>query len=197
MERHPSLFAALLLAAGTASAQGQAGQPQGDLPPPSDKAATDQASGQAASHYAGGGMAVQSVTGHQDGFAVVGKAGTYFNGGREGFGAEVELSRSLVEPESNGGSRFGGGGSDVALTTLGGYGAFTVRHPQQPIAVRARLGLAWEYAEPANGDNESELNVSYGLGGTAELAIGATVFIDYTHIEADVDHLNLGIQTRF
>lgn len=188
------LGAAVLLAAGAAHAQSQEDDDRiRDLPPPEEEASGG-APPTASAFYVGGGMAVQSVTGHEDGYAAVAKVGTHFEGGREGFGAEMELSRSLIEPESGG---WGGGGDDVALTTLGGYSTYTVRHPEQPIAVRARLGLAWEYADPENGDSEDELNVSYGIGGTADLANAGTVFFDYTHIEADVDHLNIGLQTRF
>jgi hypothetical protein len=184
------LAATAMLASGAAAAQseGSGSQPDKLLPPAQQSVRT---------LYAGAGLAVQSVTGFQDGYAAVGKVGTFFSDARESFGAELEFSHSLIEPESNGGGRWGGGGNDVNLTTMAGYGTFTVRHPEQPLAVRARLGLAWEYADPDAGDSESELNVSYGIGGTADLASGVTMFVDYTHIEADVEHLNIGVQARF
>lgn len=190
----PAAIAAAVLSVAPAQAQQTPeDDPIGDLAGPGERGGGS-SGGALRSLYAGGGLAVQSVTGYEDGYAVVGKVGTYFRDAREGLGAELEASRSLIEPEQG---AWGGGGNDVALTTLAGYSTFTVRHPEQPLAVRARLGLAWEYADPDGGDSETELNVSYGIGGTADLANGFTAFVDYTHIEADVGHLNLGIQTRF
>ena len=141
--------------------------------------------------YMGGGLAIQSVTNHDDGLAGVFRFGAQLDEVTPGFGVEGEVTRSLIDPESG---RFG---RDVTITTLGGYATYSLPFPNRRVSLKARLGMLWEEFDPEGPGDDTELEVSWGLGGEFRISNGLSAFLDYTRIEADVDHLTGGVQVHF
>lgn len=143
--------------------------------------------------YMGGGAAVQSVTGHDDGIAAVLRMGAHLDaaGTGTGFGVEGELTRSLIDPER------GGNGRDVTITTFGGYATYTVPLPNQRVSLRTRLGLLWEELDPEGPGDDTDMQISWGLGGQYRVSGGLSAFVDYTRIESDVGNLAGGVLVSF
>lgn len=141
--------------------------------------------------YMGGGAAVQSVTGHDDGIAAVFRMGAQLQGVRSGFGVEGELTRSLIDPEQE------GNGRDVTITTFGGYATYTVPLPNQRISLRSRLGLLWEEFDPEGRGDDTDMQISWGVGGEYRISGDLSAFVDYTRIESDVGHLAGGVLVSF
>ncbi len=140
--------------------------------------------------YLGAGAAVQSVTGGDDGLAAVVKGGALLDQLAPGFGVEGELTRSLIDPEV-------GRGRDVTFTTLGGYLVYTVPFPGRRASLRSRLGLVWEEIDPEGGEDEDELEISWGIGGEYRITHELSAFVEHTRIESDLDQLSGGVLVRF
>ncbi|MFA9461290.1 outer membrane beta-barrel protein [Thiohalorhabdus methylotrophus] len=144
--------------------------------------------------YLGAGLAVQSVPGFDDGVAMSLKAGVRMDRVSPGFGLEGELTHSLFEPERDG---FRGGNGDVSFTTLGGYATYMVPLPDRRVSLKGRLGLLWEDINPEGDDGNSEIGLSWGLGGQYRFNSQVSGFVEYTRIEADLSHLTGGMLLHF
>ncbi|MEF8793328.1 outer membrane beta-barrel protein [Thiohalorhabdus sp.] len=140
--------------------------------------------------YLGGGVAVQSIPGGEDGTAAVFRGGAKLDEVLPGLGMEGELTRSLVDPEA-------GGGRDVTFTSFAGYGVYTAPLPDRRVALRGRLGLALVDEDPEGRSSDSDLEVSWGLGGKLRITSTVSAFVDYTRLSASLDHLTLGALARF
>ena len=142
--------------------------------------------------YLGGGVAVQSAVGHDDGLGVSLKGGVELDRVSPGFAVEGELSRSLFDPE-----RDRGGGGDTSFTTLGGYAAYSVPLPDRRLSIRGRLGLVWEEINPDGAGSDDELHISWGAGGEYRLSSELSSYVEYTRIEADMGQLTGGVLYHF
>jgi hypothetical protein len=141
--------------------------------------------------YMGAGLGVQSVTNADDGITALFRVGAQLDEVTPGFGVEGEITHSLIDPE------IGPNDREVTITTLGGYGVYTVPFPNRRVSLRARLGLLWEEFDPEGRGSDDELEISWGLGGEYRISSTLSAFVDYTRIEADVDHLAGGVQVHF
>lgn len=141
--------------------------------------------------YMGGGIAIQSVTNADDGVAGVFRVGAKLDEMTGGFGVEGEITHSLIDPQVGPNDR------DLTITTLGGYGVYTVPLPNQRVSLRGRLGLVWEELDPEGGGSDTEMELSWGLGGEYRHSSTLSSFVEYTRIESDVSHLSAGVQVHF
>lgn len=141
--------------------------------------------------YMGGGAAVQSVTGHEDGIAAVFRMGAQLQGARSGFGVEGELTRSLIDPEQE------GNGRDATITTFGGYATYPVPLPNQRVSLRSRLGVLWEEYDPGGPGDDIDMELSWGIGGEYRISGELSAFVDYPRIESDVGNLAGGVLVSF
>lgn len=144
--------------------------------------------------YFGGGVAIQSVPAYDDGLALDLKAGMKLDQVSPGFGLEGELTQSISEPEPD---DFRGFGGDVAFTTLGGYATYMVPLPNRRVSLKARFGLVWERIDPERGDTDTEVGLSWGLGGEYRVNNQVSAFVEYTRIESDLSHLSGGMLVHF
>jgi len=140
--------------------------------------------------YLGGGVAVQSVPGGEDGLAGVFRGGAKLDEVLPGFGMEGEITRSLVDPEA-------GRGRDFTFTSFAGYGVYTAPLPNRRVALRGRLGLALVDEDPEGGSSDSDLEVSWGLGGELRITSEVSAFVDYTRLSSSLDHLTVGALAHF
>ncbi|SCY03874.1 porin family protein [Thiohalorhabdus denitrificans] len=140
--------------------------------------------------YFGGGVGIQSATGHDDGLGIAAKAGAQLDGVTPGFGVEGELTTSLMDPE-------GANGVDTSFTTLGGYATYMVPLPNRRVSLKARLGLAWVDADPEVGGSDSDVWVSWGLGGQYRISSQLSAFLEHTRYDSDFDQLTGGVLVHF
>lgn len=144
--------------------------------------------------YMGGGLAVQSATGHDDGLGLSVKGGVKVDEISPGLAFEGELSQSLMHPERDG---FRGGTGDTSFTTLGGYAAYSVPFPDRRISIRGRVGLVWENINPDGAGSEDELHISWGAGGEYRVSSELSTYMEYTRIESDMGQLTGGVLVHF
>ena len=140
--------------------------------------------------YFGAGAAVQSLVGGEDGLATVVKGGAMLDGAAPGLGVEGEFTRSLIDPEA-------GRGRDVTFTTLGGYLVYAVPFPDRRVSLRARLGLLWKEVEPEGGNDDTDLEISWGVGGEYRITNELSAFIEHTRIDSSLNQLSGGLMVRF
>lgn len=142
--------------------------------------------------YLGGGLAVETVPGYDDGYGLVFRGGYKLDQVLPGFSVEGELTRSLVDPETP-------GGTDVTFTSLlGAYAVYTAPLPNRRVALRGRLGLAYVDEDwPGSGADNDDLWFSWGLGAELRITSGLSAYADYTRKSSRLDQLNLGALVHF
>ena len=154
--------------------------------------------------YAGGGVAFEAVPSNsQDwkmGLAAVFRGGMTFDGLLENFAAEVELTKSVIDPEVD----YTGtvGGDKVNVTTFATYAVYRI-----PVAgkfyVKPRFGLIFPNlggAEYWNGDsvvNSRDVTFSSGIGGGFSVMEHLDVYIDYTVIGESITNYGAGVEYHF
>lgn len=142
--------------------------------------------------YVGVGLAIEAVPKHADEYGV----GLVLKGGMalpqlfEGLGAEVELTKSLSDPED-------GAGHGVSILTLAGYVTYDITIPDSPFSVRPRAGIIL----PNLGDNESvnsrDFGFSLGVAGVYALNEQLNAYVDYTVLGEYITNYTAGIELKF
>ena len=154
--------------------------------------------------YAGGGLAFEAVPKNsQDwemGLAVVLRGGMTLDALMEGFGAEVELTKSVVDPKVN----YKGDPSRdrVNVTTLATYAVYRIPVTKE-IYVKPRFGVIFPNlggAESWGNDNivnSRDITFSSGIGGGFTLMDNFDVYVDYTVIGENITNYGVGAEYHF
>ena len=153
--------------------------------------------------YAGGGVAFEAVPDSQDwkmGLAAVIRGGMTFDGLLENFAAEVELTKSVVDPEVSYDNILGR--DKVNVMTLATYAVYRI-----PVGgkfyVKPRFGFIIPNlggAETQNGDsvvNSRDVTFSSGIGGGFSVMESLDVYIDYTVIGESITNYGAGVEYHF
>ena len=154
--------------------------------------------------YAGGGIAFEAVPSNsQDwemGLGIVLRGGMTLDAVLEGFGAEVELTKSIVDPKAY----IGNAGRDkINVTTLATYAVYRIPVTDQ-IYVKPRFGIIFPNlgGEDYVWSNDSVVNsrdvtFSSGIGGGFTVMDHLDVYIDYTVIGESITNYGAGIEYHF
>jgi len=141
--------------------------------------------------YLGGGLAVETAPGFDDGYGLAFRGGYKLDQLLPGFAVEGELTRSLVDPET-------AGGTDVTFTSLGAYAVYTAPFPNRRVSLRGRLGLAYVDEDwPRSARDTDDVWLSWGLGAELRITSGISAYADFTRKSSTVDQLNLGALVHF
>jgi hypothetical protein len=144
--------------------------------------------------YLGAGVVISDVTDLDNGTALVVNAGKNI-GAIPGLSAEGEITTTISKPEAS----IGGVNADASYWTVGAYGVYTLPVSTQ-FDVRGRLGVLYENVDvkgdAASGD-ESDFQVSGGVGGAFHVTDRFSITADYTRISEDINHVGAGVQFRF
>ncbi len=155
--------------------------------------------------YAGGGVAFEAVpkNSFQDwemGLAVVLRGGMTLDALLEGFGAEVELTKSVVDPKAY----IGNSGRDkINVTTIASYAVYRIPVTEQ-IYVKPRFGIIFPNLGGENyvGSSDSVVNsrdvtFSSGIGGGFTVMDHLDVYVDYTVIGESITNYGAGVEYHF
>jgi hypothetical protein len=162
--------------------------------------ATSQAGPAIGGTYVGGGLLLQDVDGFDDGMALSlrgAKAipGILADNVRGTVSVEGELTQTLVSPEADLPATAANDSVELDITTLGGYGVYTL--PVDRVRFRGRMGVVYEHISAEGGDDDSELNLSLGFGAGVMVTRRVEVGADYTYIEEDINHLGVNALFHF
>ncbi|MEN8146485.1 MAG: outer membrane beta-barrel protein [Campylobacterota bacterium] len=156
--------------------------------------------------YAGGGAAFEAVPdnagNYKRGMAAVIRGGMTFDALLENFAAEVELTKSVIDPEVN---QFNGvftSQQNFDVTTLATYAVYRI-----PVGgkfyVKPRFGIIFPNlggAEYWNGDsivNSRDVTFSSGIGGGFSVLESLDIYIDYTVIGENITNYGAGVEYHF
>lgn len=154
--------------------------------------------------YAGGGVAFEAVPNNsQDwemGLGVVLRGGMTLDTVLEGFGAEVELTKSVVDPKAY----IGNASRDkINVTTLATYAVYRIPVTNQ-IYVKPRFGIIFPNlgGEDYVGSNDAVVNsrdvtFSSGIGGGFTVMDHLDVYVDYTVLGESITNYGAGVEFHF
>jgi len=154
--------------------------------------------------YAGGGLAFEAVPDYGDwkmGLGVVLRGGMTLDSVLEGFAAEVELTKSVVDPKVN----FEGNADKdkVNVTTLATYAVYRIPITDK-IYVKPRFGIIFpnlggeEYAYSNDSIvNSRDITFSSGIGGGFTVMEHLDVYVDYTVIGESITNYGAGVEYHF
>jgi len=157
--------------------------------------------------YAGGGVAFEAVpkNSYQDwemGLGLVLRGGMTLDAVLEGFGAEVELTKSLVDPKAKY-KDFNNGRDKINVTTLATYAVYRIPVTEQ-IYIKPRFGIIFpnlggaEYEGTSDGVvNSRDVTFSSGIGGGFTVMDHLDVYVDYTVIGESITNYGAGVEYHF
>ena len=151
--------------------------------------------------YAGGGLALEAVPNYGDwkmGLGVVLRGGMTLDSVLENFGAEVELTKSIVDPKVS----YTGVNDKVNVTTLAAYAVYRIPVTKK-IYVKPRFGIIFPNlggAETSSGDNivnSRDVTFSSGIGGGFTVMDHLDIYVDYTVLGESVTNYGAGVEYHF
>jgi len=157
--------------------------------------------------YAGGGLAVEAVpdiNGLSMGTGLVLRGGMKFDQVLEGFGAEVELSKSIIHPEY---SYTRDNSKKVNVLTLATYAVYRIK-VMDNFYVKPRFGIIlpnlgdsnkdlWKDSDDGGWVNSRNITFSSGIGAGYTVMEHLDVYIDYTVLGENVTNYGAGVEWHF
>ena len=102
---------------------------------------------------------------------------------------EGELTTTIVDGDIR-------GGGDWNVTTLAGYGVY---RSNGQFFFKGKLGLVYWDADVdgVGGGGADDIDLSFGIGGGYKISEKASLELEYTILESDLDFLSLGFIVNF
>jgi len=153
--------------------------------------------------YGGGGLAFEAVPNYGDwkmGLGVVLRGGMTLDAVLEGFAAEVELTKSVIDPKAYIGhsSR-----DNINVTTLATYAVYRIPVVEN-FYVKPRFGVIFpnlggeEYVGTNNSViNSRDITFSSGIGAGYTVMDHMDVYVDYTVIGESITNYGAGVEYHF
>jgi len=153
--------------------------------------------------YAGGGFAVEAVPSTNDwkmGAGIVLRGGMTFDSLLEHFAAEVELTKSIVDPKVN----YDGitGRDKVNVTTFAAYAVYRIPVVEK-FYVKPRFGVILPNlggTKDWNGDyvvNSRNVTFSSGIGAGYQVMDHLDIYMDYTVLGEAITNYGAGVEWHF
>jgi hypothetical protein len=138
--------------------------------------------------YVGIGLGLEAMPKDVDnGMGLSVKGGMKLDSVLKNFGAEAELTTSLLAPKQ--------GGSDINVLTLGAYATYTIDIPNTAFAVRPKFG----FILPNLSDqlNSYDVAVSGGLGALYTLNKQLDLYAEYVNTSEAMSNYMIGLEINF
>ena len=169
------------------------------------------------SFYGGGGLAIEAVPDDDTlsmGTAIVLRGGMNLPMVLEGFGAEVELTKSVINPEyewTNYSNVWPFAPytttKDVSVLTLAAYAVYTIELGDK-FYVKPRFGIILPNLGDSNSDvwgagssggwvNSRDITFSSGIGGGFKVMKNMNIYVDYTVLGENVTNYGAGVEYHF
>ncbi len=140
--------------------------------------------------YAGAALGFMAVPdGADTGLGLALKVGTALDDVLENLAAEVEIQKSIINPEY--------GSRDVDILTLAGYAVYNIKIPSSEFTVKPKFGVIL----PNLGDDESVNSRNYGFSSGLDVVLKISNdmhgYVGYTNLGENVNTYNVGIELHF
>lgn len=139
--------------------------------------------------YAGAGLSVMATDDNGDaGMGLSLRAGAALDDVLKGLGIQVELNKSLTDPE-NGNNR------DIDVMTMAAYTTFDIQIPNSKVTLRPKIGVI---LPNLNDDIDSrDLILSSGFGMTYAVENNLRLYADYTVLGQAISNYSAGVEIKF
>ncbi|MBU1659832.1 hypothetical protein KKG72_12405 [bacterium] len=143
------------------------------------------------SAYFGVAIGVMAVPENVDaGMGLALKGGVDLNNVLQNLGAEVELQKSIIDPEY-------GRSNDVNIVSLAAYATYDINIPSSKFAIRPRFGIIL----PNLGDKDSVNSRNYGFSSGLDVSFKVSdelkLYGGYTNLGENVNTYLAGIEIHF
>ncbi len=141
--------------------------------------------------YAGAGLGIMATDDNGDaGIGLSLRAGVKLDKALKGFGLQVELNKSLVDPE-----RGRNNNNDIDVMTLATYATFDIAVPDSKVTLRPKIGAI---LPNLNDDIDSRsLILSSGFGMTYKIEKNVRLYADYTVLGEKISNYAAGVEVSF
>ncbi len=141
--------------------------------------------------YAGAGLGIMATDDNGDaGLGLSLRAGVKLDKALKGFGLQVELNKSLVDPE-----RGRNNNNDIDVMTLATYATFDIAIPDSKVTLRPKIGAI---LPNLNDDIDSRsLILSSGFGMTYKIEKNVRLYADYTVLGEKISNYAAGVEVSF
>jgi hypothetical protein len=130
--------------------------------------------------YAGAGLGIMASL----------RAGVKLDNALKGFGLQVELNKSLVDPERGRNTN-----NDIDVMTLATYATFDIVIPDSKVTLRPKIGAI---LPNLNDDIDSrDLILSSGFGVTYQIEKSVRLYADYTVLGEKISNYAAGVEVTF
>ena len=139
--------------------------------------------------YAGAGLGIMATDDNGDaGVGLSLRAGVKLDNALKGFGLQVELNKSLVDPERH-------NNRDIDVMTLATYATFDISIPDSKVTLRPKIGAI---LPNLNDDIDSRnLILSSGFGLTYQIEKSVRLYADYTVLGEKISNYAAGVEVTF
>ena len=139
--------------------------------------------------YAGVGFGIMATDDKGDaGVGLSLRAGAKLDNALKGFGLQVELNKSLVDPERH-------NNRDIDVMTLATYATFDIAIPDSKVTLRPKIGAI---LPNLNDDIDSrDLILSSGFGLTYQIEKSVRLYADYTVLGEKISNYAAGVEITF
>ena len=117
------------------------------------------------------------------------KAGIDLDDVLQNLGAQVEIQKSILNPEY--------GNNDNNVLTLAGYAVYNIAIPSTEITVRPRFGIIIPNLGDDNSVNSRNYGLSSGLDVTYNIADNLRVCAGYTNLGESINTYIIGAEFHF
>lgn len=139
--------------------------------------------------YAGAGLGILATD--KDGNAGLGlslKGGMALDQVLKGFGAQVELNKSLLDPEY-------GNNHDINVFTIATYATFDIVIPNSKVTLRPRIGVILPNLQ--DDIDSRDIILSPGFGATYAIQDNMRIYADYTVLGEAISNYSAGLEIKF
>jgi len=139
--------------------------------------------------YVGAGLGIMATNKNADaGLGLSLRGGFELDNVLKGLGIQVELNKSLSDPEAS-------NGKDVDVMTLATYAAFDIPIPNSKVTLRPRIGVILPNLQ--DDIDSRDFILSSGFAVTYTVQNNLRLYADYTVLGEGISNYSAGVEIKF
>ena len=141
--------------------------------------------------YAGAGLGVMATDDNGDaGIGLSLRAGVALDNALKGLGLQIEVNKSLEDPERNSNRN-----NDIDVLTFATYATFDIAIPNSKVSLRPKIGFIMPNLD--DDIDSRDLILSSGFGMTYTVENNVRLYLDYTVLGQSISNYSAGVEFKF
>jgi len=139
--------------------------------------------------YLGAGLGILAADDNgKSGIGMSLRGGVSLDNVLKGLGAQIELNKSLSDPEYV-------TGYDIDVLTMAAYATFDIEIPNSQVTLRPKIGAI--FPNMKDDIDSRDLILSSGFGMTYDLENNMRLYADYTVLGQEISNYSAGLEIKF